>query len=123
MATVGDRIREARERSRTRQRELAQALGVTDKTISHWEVGFRTPSFDDIVNAARFFHIPPRDLLDGVDNVTLRISDADTIQLLQTFSELDPFFRKRFLDFANHFGDIAREAKAQREPAISETAI
>ena len=36
-ATLGTRIKRARERKRMRQRELADALGVSVKTVDNWE--------------------------------------------------------------------------------------
>src|SRR6185436_6662276 len=112
MATIGSRIREARDKAGISQRLLARDINVATTLVSHWEVGVRTPSFEDIMRVAKILDVPARELLDGVEDVTLRISDMDAIQLIQTFTEFDPFFRQRFLEFAYHFADIAREAKA-----------
>lgn len=43
---IGARIASARALRKMRQLDLADAIGVSDQTISNWEVGIRTPKAD-----------------------------------------------------------------------------
>lgn len=45
---VAKRIREARKQARLSQKNLADSLGVSDKTVSSWEVGRAEPSLDTL---------------------------------------------------------------------------
>jgi transcriptional regulator with XRE-family HTH domain len=41
---IGDNIKQAREARKWRQRDLAEAMGVADLTVSRWERGVSPPS-------------------------------------------------------------------------------
>lgn len=43
---VGKKLKEARKKAGTSQKELAEHLGVYQKDISRWENGERNPSLD-----------------------------------------------------------------------------
>ena len=43
---IGKRIAEVRRQRGMKQVDLGTAIGVTDQTISNWEVGLRTPRSD-----------------------------------------------------------------------------
>ena len=43
---IGQRIASVRRLRNIKQVELGAAIGVTDQTISNWEVGLRTPRAD-----------------------------------------------------------------------------
>ena len=57
-------IRRLREERGFSQQELAQALGVTQGAVSHWENGLRKPDIDDIVKIAQLFSCKVDDLID-----------------------------------------------------------
>lgn len=57
-------IRRLREERGFSQQELAQALGVTQGAVSHWENGVRKPDIDDIVKIAQLFNCKVDDLID-----------------------------------------------------------
>lgn len=40
-----------------KQKELANAIGVTDNTISYWCTGTRTPSLSQLIYLSDFFHV------------------------------------------------------------------
>lgn len=42
--TIGDRIREKREKKGLTQVELAEALGITKQAVNSWEKGTQNPS-------------------------------------------------------------------------------
>lgn len=43
---IGKRLASARNRRNVKQIDLASAIGVSDQTISNWEVGLRSPRAD-----------------------------------------------------------------------------
>lgn len=62
--TIGENIRRLRELHELTQRELGQIAGVSDKAVSTWENGTKTPRMTAIKRMAAFFGIPAGDLLD-----------------------------------------------------------
>lgn len=56
--TIGDRIRDLRQRKRIKQRDLAKHLSVTGSTISNWENGRRMPSLEELRRIAAYFDVP-----------------------------------------------------------------
>lgn len=49
----GEIIKEARQRARLSQQELAERLGTTQSVITRWETGRRSPTFETLVRAVR----------------------------------------------------------------------
>ena len=45
------------------QQELAQKLGTTAKTVSHWETGYTEPSVMQLIQLADFFEVTLDDLV------------------------------------------------------------
>ncbi|MBQ3755416.1 MAG: helix-turn-helix transcriptional regulator [Clostridia bacterium] len=52
-----------RKESGLSQTQLANALNLTVKTISHWETGYTEPSIKQILELSEFFKVPLEDLL------------------------------------------------------------
>ena len=68
--TIGDNIRRLRELHELTQRELGAIAGVSDKAVSTWENGFKTPRMTAIKRMAAYFGIPAGDLLDDTHKET-----------------------------------------------------
>lgn len=68
---VGDRIRQLRLERGLTQRQLAQALGVTEATVVRWETGARQPRVGIIKRLAQFFQVSPQWLLRGEEPRTV----------------------------------------------------
>jgi len=56
--TLGKTIKKARREVGLSQKEFADILHVSDKTVSSYEVGRATPSFDTIKKISRIVHKP-----------------------------------------------------------------
>lgn len=56
--TVGYKIRKSRKEIGLSQKDLASELKVSDKTISSYEVGRATPSFETIKKISKTVHKP-----------------------------------------------------------------
>ncbi len=65
--TFGDRIRRLREDRNFRQEQVAIALRVNRKAISHYENNMREPSFETLIRMAELYHVST-DYLLGVDS-------------------------------------------------------
>lgn len=50
-------IKSLREEKKIGQQELAEALNVSRKTISHWETGYSAPSIPQLIALADFFNV------------------------------------------------------------------
>jgi len=60
----GERLRTLRHQQKTLTTvKLGKALGVTDTTITNWELGKRIPSVPNLYIIAQFFNVPAGYLL------------------------------------------------------------
>ena len=57
MERMGEKIKELRKELSCTQSTLANALGVTQDSISLWETGKRIPDTQYVVALARFFEV------------------------------------------------------------------
>jgi transcriptional regulator with XRE-family HTH domain len=115
MTKYGDRIAHLRERSTLTQEELANKLGISRASLSHYETSRREPDYDTINKIASFFKVsidyllgrsdhPDQvlddDVRDFVDN--LELSDE---KILEKFAltvdgrKLTPEEARRFIAF------------------------
>ena len=60
---TGDAIRHLRERRHLTQRELAERLNVSDKTISKWEKNLSVPDADTLIRLAEILEVSVSELL------------------------------------------------------------
>lgn len=80
--TMGERIKELRKKNGMTQTDLAKELGVTKGTISTWETGSRSPSFDVLDQLCGMFHASMDYLMGRTDvNSYNEITDPDAEQL------------------------------------------
>ncbi len=61
---IGQRIKELRIENNLSQKQLAEILNISHKTISHWESGYTEPSLQAIVQIKKHFNISYEDLLE-----------------------------------------------------------
>jgi len=58
MAHYGEHMKNARESVGVTQVELAERLGVAQRTVSGWEIGARAPTFTQMVAVAQALDVP-----------------------------------------------------------------
>ena len=68
MKSIGDRIKEYRQKNRMTQEHLASCLNVTFQTVSKWETGVSSPDLSLVIPITKIFHISADELL-GVNDV------------------------------------------------------
>lgn len=75
--TIGESIRRLRREAGLSQEELAEIAQVTNKAVSSWEIGGRTPRLGALRRIASYFHISVSDLLSSDDqNITANTAGA-----------------------------------------------
>ena len=74
----GERLKEAREKRKIGQAQLAEATGLPPSSISHFEAGARKPSFDNLRQIAGALDVSTDFLLGRVDEMT-RVEGAQRL--------------------------------------------
>ncbi len=62
---VGRFLKKLRSEKSITQAELAEKLGVSNRSISRWENGATMPDFDYLIQLAKYFDVEVGELLDG----------------------------------------------------------
>ncbi len=87
---VGQFLKELRNEKSITQAELAEVLGVSNRSISRWENGSTMPDFDLLIELAKYYGVEVGEILDGerknrnMDNKTeellLKVADYNNIE-------------------------------------------
>lgn len=94
---IGKFLKELRNEKELTQAELAEMLGVTNRSVSRWENGVTMPDFDLLIELAKKYDVEVMEILDGErkDNSM----DKQTEELLLKVADYDNeernFFTKR----------------------------
>lgn len=70
--TFGQILKKARYQKGMTQEQLAQVLGVTNRTISRWERGVNLPDYDTLLQICEYFQIPVQEILTGQKSATIQ---------------------------------------------------
>ena len=62
---IGQFLRECRKEKGITQEQLAEMLGVTNRSVSRWETGSNLPDLDILIEMADYYDVELRELLDG----------------------------------------------------------
>ncbi len=68
MKSIGEKIKEYRQKNHMTQEQLATCLNVTFQSISKWETGVSSPDLSLIIPITKLFHISADELL-GINDV------------------------------------------------------
>ena len=68
MPEFTDKIKALRKDRNLTQKQLAAELGLNERNYQHYEAGTQKPSYDGIVNLAKFFQVSADYLLGLTDN-------------------------------------------------------
>lgn len=93
---IGDNIKRIRTARGITQAQLADRVGVSEKTVSSWEVNRTEPSYAYMVSIAKVLNCQKSDLL-GDATVS-----ADDILLLKKFHSLDAYGKRNVLMILNN---------------------
>lgn len=81
----GSLLKELRKEHGLTQEQLAEKLGVTNRTVSRWETGANVPDLDILIDLSKFYQIDVRELLNG-ERKTAEIKMEDT-QIIRQVAE------------------------------------
>lgn len=90
--TIGNYIAQKRRAQNLTQEQLAEKLGVSNKTISKWENGKCMPDYSIIQKLCTALHVTLSELMDGEDaaDSSVRVYDnAQILDLLRRTQELE----------------------------------
>ena len=90
--TIGSYIAQKRRAQNLTQEQLAEKLGVSNKTISKWENGKCMPDYSIIQKLCTELHVTLSELMDGEDaaDSSVRVyDDAQILDLLRRTQELE----------------------------------
>lgn len=90
--TIGSYIAQKRRSQNLTQEQLAEKLGVSNKTISKWENGKCMPDYSIIQKLCDALHVTLPELMDGEDAVedSVRVyDDAQILDLLRRTQKLE----------------------------------
>ena len=90
--TIGSYIAQKRRAQNLTQEQLAEKLGVSNKTISKWENGKCMPDYSIIQKLCTALHVTLSELMDGEDaaDSSVRVyDDAQILDLLRRTQELE----------------------------------
>ena len=62
---IGSFLRELRKEQGITQKDLAEKLNVSSRTISRWETGSNMPDLSMLVELAEFYDVDVREIIDG----------------------------------------------------------
>lgn len=89
--TLGDRVKQLREKQGMTQEELAQKLGKKSKsTVAHIETGNRDIPRSMVVQLAKILNVSPCYLMgweDEIEKAPIEINRSDLRELLQQLTE------------------------------------
>ena len=69
MQQAGERLKALRKEKSITQEELAEVLGVSNRTVSRWENGRNMPDFDVLLQLAKFYNTDVNRILTGESNL------------------------------------------------------
>lgn len=109
MAEFGNRLREARLRKDLSQNELADAMGLTQASISQFEKGQRLPTPANITKLSAILDVP-RDFLAGEDK-----GEFEKALLMRNIKQLTPESIKKINEFAEFIKSQERSKSLEKE--------
>ena len=91
---IGTLLKNLRKEKGVTQEQLAETLGVTNRSVSRWETGANLPDFDLLMELASYYNVGIEELLNGErkdeqmdkkdEAVLLKVSDYETTAFLKT---------------------------------------
>ncbi len=98
---VGHFLKELRNEKKLTQEELAEKLGVSNRSISRWENGVTMPDFDLIIELAKYYDIEIKEILDGERSDSMNRQDEELILKIADYNnnERDSFSKRMSIMF------------------------
>ena len=91
---IGIFLKELRKEKQLTQEQLAEMLGVTNRSISRWENGVNMPDFDLVIEIANYYDVSIEEILDGERKNDM--IDKKTEQMLLKVADYESNEKQRF---------------------------
>lgn len=91
---IGIFLKELRKEKNLTQEQLAELLGVTNRSISRWENGVNMPDFDFVIEIAKYYDVSVEEILDGERKNEM--IDKKTEQMLLKVADYESDEKQRF---------------------------
>lgn len=94
---IGQFLKELRNEKKLTQAELAEILGVSNRSISRWENGVTMPDFDLLIELAKSYDVEVMEILDGErkDNSMDKQTEALLLKVADYDNEERNLFTKK----------------------------
>lgn len=118
---IGENIKKLRLNEGLTQKQLGEALGVSQAVVGFWESGRNLPKDENIKELALFFAVSPADLRGEVSDsyielVTQHISDDTQSQRLATaISQLNYLGKDKVIEYAKDISGNPKYNKNETE--------
>lgn len=63
----GENLKQLRNIKGISQKQLAEDMNITLKTVSHWETGYSEPSIGQLINLANYFDVTIDELVGRIN--------------------------------------------------------
>lgn len=91
---VGQFLKTLRNEKSVTQAELAEILGVSNRSVSRWENGTTMPDLDLLIELAKYYRVEVGEILDGERKD--KVMDSQTEELLLKVADYNNVERKFF---------------------------
>lgn len=91
---IGAFLKELRREKQLTQEQLAEILGVTNRSISRWENGVNLPDFDLVIEIADYYDVSIEEILDGERKNEM--IDKNTKEKLLKVADYESHEKQRF---------------------------
>lgn len=93
---VGQFLKTLRSQKSVTQAELAEILGVSNRSISRWENGTTMPDFDLLIELAKYYEVEVREILDGERKDNMDSKTEETMLKIADYNNVErEFFSKK----------------------------
>lgn len=93
---VGQFLKALRCQKSITQAELAEMLGVSNRSISRWENGTTMPDFDLVIELAKYYEVEVGEILDGEKKDHMDTKTEETMLKIADYNNVErEFFSKR----------------------------
>lgn len=114
---IGQFLKELRKEKGITQAEFAETLGVTNRSISRWEIGTNMPDLDLLIQIANYYEVEISEILDGerksenmdkkTEETLLKVADYNTQEKMEFSKRVNYVFIAGLIAFCGYmFMDI-----------------
>lgn len=87
---IGEFLKQLRRKKELTQEQLAEKIGVSNRTVSRWETGNNLPDIGMLVQLAEFYDIDIREIIDGgKESEIMNPKMKDTLEKVAEYSEYE----------------------------------